>query len=187
MSAAVLIVIGLVLCLAGAWSVRLAVLASGFGASWLLADVFGASFLTGLVVALAGAAAAFVMTLLMAKAMMFVTGCIVGAVVGAKLYVVLSGSDTNWALALIFVPSVAVVSGFLAGRFQRRFLEWATAFAGAALLLSGVAAIGDNDLDLFRRPETGTESALHAAAWLVLAILGHAAQRRLASRRSKEG
>ena len=185
MSAAVLVLVGLVLLLAGAWSIRLAVLASGFGASWLLAEVFGASFLTALLVSLAGAAAAFVMTLVMSKIVMFITGLIVGAVVGAKLYVVVSGSDSNWLLALFFVPAVALVSGFLGSRFQRRFLMWATALAGAALVLSGIAASGEDDFTLFRRPESGTDSALLSVAWLALAVVGHSVQRRLSRRGDK--
>jgi hypothetical protein len=182
MSASILIVIGLLLCFAGAWSVRLCVLAAGFGAAWLLADVFGASFGTALLVALAGAAAAFVLTLVMSKVVMFIAGCIVGAVLGAKLFVVLSGSDSNWLLALVFVAAAAVVSGFLSSHFQRRFLEWATAFAGAALVLSGVALTGEQNLDLFRRPDTGTESALLTVGWVLLGLLGHAMQRRIDGR-----
>jgi hypothetical protein len=179
MTTAILLAIGLVLCLAGAWSLRLAVLTSGFGAAWLLANVFGASFVTGLLVALAGAAVAFVITVTLAKIVMFVSGCIVGAVVGAKLFVVLSGSDTSWLLALVFVPAAALLSGFLAGRFQRRFLQWGTAFAGAALVLSGLAAIGSDDLGLFRRPETGTQTLLLTISWLALGIVGHSVQQRL--------
>ncbi len=186
MSAAILIVVGLVLCLAGARSVRLAVLASGFGAAWLLANVFGASFVTGLAIALAGAAAAFVVTLVMSKVVMFTAGCIVGAVLGAKLFVVLSGSDTNWLLAVFFVPAAALVSGFLASRFQRRFLEWATAFAGAGVVLSGVALLGDGSLDLFRRPDTGAQSAVLAIIWLALSLLGRSMQRQ-SSLREKNG
>jgi hypothetical protein len=177
MSAAILIVLGLILCFAGARSVRLAVLASGFGAAWLLANVFGASLVSGLLIALAGAAAALVLTLVMSKVVMFIAGCIVGAVVGAKLFVALAGSDTTWLLAAFFVPSAALVSGFLAARFQRRFLVWATAFAGAGVLLSGVALLGGG-LDLFRRPDTGAESTLLAVTWVALALLGRSTQRR---------
>ena len=75
---------------------------------------------------------------------------------------VLDGSDTSWLLALVFVPAVAVVAGFLASRYQRPFLEWATAFAGAALVLSGLAQWGGQDLSLFRRPESTGEAVLVA-------------------------
>lgn len=181
MSGTVLVIVGLVLCLAGARSVRLAVLAAGFGVGWILADVFGAAFLTGFLIALASAAAAFVLTLVMSKIVLFIAGCIVGALVGAKLYVVLSGSDSDWLLAVVFVPSAALLSGFLAGRFQRRFMEWATAFAGAALVLSGLALFGGDNLDL-RHPDTGAESTLLAASWLVLALLGRSVQHRTSGR-----
>ena len=50
MSGGILILIGMLLCLAGAWSVRMAVLAAGFGVSWLLADTFGASTTTALLI-----------------------------------------------------------------------------------------------------------------------------------------
>lgn len=183
MSGAVLVVVGLLLCVAGALSARLAVLAAGFGVSWLLADVFGASFATGLLVALAGAAAALVLTLVLSHVVMFFTGAVVGALVGAKLFVVLDGSDTSWLLALVFVPAVAVVAGFLASRYQRPFLEWATAFAGAALVLSGLAQWGGRDLSLFRRPESTGEAVLVAVAWLALGLLGRQVQHRL----SKDG
>ncbi len=182
MSGTVLVLVGLVLCLAGARSVRLAVLAAGFGTGWLLADVFGASLLTGFVVALASAAAAFVLTLVMSKIVIFIAGCIVGTLIGAKLYVVLADTDSSWLLALVFVPSVALLSGFLAGRFQRRFMEWATALAGAALVLSGVAVLGGDNLDLFRHPDDGAESVLLAVAWGLLAILGRVVQHRTSGR-----
>jgi hypothetical protein len=183
MSAAVLVVVGLLLCVAGALSARLAVLAAGFGVAWLLADVFGASFLTGLLVALGGAVVALVMSLLLAHVVMFFTGAVVGALVAAKLFVVLDGSDTSWLLAVVFVPAVAVVSGFLASRYQRPFLEWATAFAGAALVLSGLAEWGGEDLGLFRRPDGTGETVLVALSWVALGLLGRTVQHRL----SQEG
>jgi len=96
---------------------------------------------------------------------------------------VLSGSDSSWLLAVVFVPSAALLCGFLAGRFQRRFMEWATAFAGAALVLSGLAAYGGDDLDLFRHPDTGAESALLAVCWVALALLGRSVQHRMSGRR----
>ena len=141
MSALALVLVGAVLCFFGARSVRLAVLAAGFGTAWLLADVFGASTTTTLVVSVAGALGAFVLTLVLSKIVLFVAGLLVGAVVGAKLFVLVNdgahGSDR--ALALVFVPAVAIVVGFLADRFQHTFLAWATAAAGAVLILSGLA------------------------------------------------
>ena len=80
MSPAVVIAVGAVLCFAGALSVRLAVVTAGFGLSWLLADVFGASFATGLLVGLAGAAVALVLTVVLSHVVMFFTGGVVGAV-----------------------------------------------------------------------------------------------------------
>ena len=45
------VVIGLVLCFAGIASTHLAVLLSGFGLGWLLADAFGASTGTTVIIA----------------------------------------------------------------------------------------------------------------------------------------
>lgn len=187
MSAAVLIIVGLLLCLAGAWSTRLAILAAGFGVAWLLADVLGAGLLAGLLVGLVGALAALLLTRLLAHVVMFFTGAVVGAVVGAKLFVVLGGSDTSWLLALVCVPAVAAVCGFLASRHQRRFLEWATAFAGAALVLSGLAVWSGRDLGLFRHPADAGQALLVTVTWLALGLLGRAAQRRLSRGRAQEG
>src|SRR5262245_54955728 len=141
MSSAVLLVVGVLLCFAGALSVRLAVLTAGFGLCWLLADAFGAGFVTGLIIGLVGAGVALVLTVVLSHVVMFATGAIVGAVIGAKLFVVLDDSNPSWLLAAVFVPAVAVICGYLASRYQRAFLRWATAFAGAALMLSGIGLI----------------------------------------------
>src|SRR5262245_36419318 len=101
MSSATLLVVGAILCFAGALSVRLAVLTAGFGLSWLLADAFGASFLTGFLIGLAGAVGALILTIVLSHVVMFMTGAIVGAVIGAKLFVVLDGGDPSWPLAIV--------------------------------------------------------------------------------------
>jgi len=107
-----LLLVGVLLCFAGALSVRLAVLTAGFGLSWLLADAFGAGFGTGLIIGLVGAGVALVLTLVLSHVVMFATGAIVGAVIGAKLFVVLDDSNPSWLLAVGFVPAVAVICGY---------------------------------------------------------------------------
>lgn len=126
MSAAVLLVLGAVLCFFGTFSLRVGVMAAGAGAAWLLADALGASTSTTVVVALAGAVGTFVVTLLVSTFLFFVGGLCVGAVVGSKLFVLAdSGAGDrhgDWLLALVFVPSVALVCGFLANHFRTKFL-----------------------------------------------------------------
>ena len=177
MSAGLLILIGALLCFVGAWSTRIVILAGGFGASWLLADAFGATTTTTLLVAVAGALATFVVTLLVSRFLLFVTGCVIGAVVGARLYVLLSSDDDNVLLAVVFVPAVAVVCGFLAQRYQRRFVMWGTAFAGAGLILSGLGH-GPDSLEFLREPDDAPGSVGYTVTWVVLAVVGQRVQRR---------
>src|SRR5262245_26854778 len=186
MSSAALLVVGLLLCFAGALSVRLAVLTAGFGVSWLLADAFGAGFGTGVIIGLAGAAVALILTFVLSHAVMFATGAIVGAVIGAKLYVVLSDSSTNWILAAVFTAAVALISGFLATRYQRAFLRWATAFGGAGLVLSGIGLIEGLRLGALHHPSNGVESAVMAVVWVALGLAGHTVQERLSRRGSEK-
>lgn len=182
MSELVLVVLGAVLCFAGAASVRLGVLVAGFAAGWLLAEVFDASLGTTLLVALCGAGLAFASTWLVATVMFLVGGGCVGAIVGAKLFVLAdSGAgqgDADWLLGVVFVPTVALLGALLASRFRLRFLRWGTALAGSALVLSGVGRLGDDSVGLLWRPESGPEAALFAVTWAVLALAGHRVQSR---------
>ncbi len=178
MSAGLLILIGALLCFVGAWSTRIVILAGGFGASWLLADAFGASTTTTLLVAVAGALGTFVITLLVSRFLLFITGCVIGAVVGARLYVLLSADDDNVLLAVVFVPAVAVVCGFLAQRYTRRFVMWGTAFAGAGLILSGLGRLDTDSLRFLREPDDAAGSVGYTVAWVVLAVVGQRVQRR---------
>ena len=153
MSGGILILIGLLLCLSGAWSVRLAVLAAGFGVSWLLADTFGASTGTALLIAASGAVLAFLLSLVLSKLMLFFVGGVVGAVVGAKLFVLLDGKDASALLAVIFIPTIAFLFAFLAQRWSRRFLAWATAFGGAAMALTGLGRLAPEQLESLHAPD----------------------------------
>ena len=177
MSTGLLIVIGALLCFMGALSTRLVVLACGFGASWLLANALGPTTTTALLIALAGALATLVLTLLVSRLLLFVTGCVIGAVVGARLYVLLSADGDSVLLAVIFVPAVAVVCGFLAQRYQRRFVMWGTALAGAGLILSGLGR-GPESFDFLREPDDGPSSVAYTVIWVALAVVGQQVQRR---------
>jgi len=174
------LVVGLVLCFAGARSLRLTVLVAGFGLCWLLADAFGASVATTFVVAAVGALALLVLSIVMSRFVIFVVGAAVGAVIGARLFALLGGDDPSWLLAVLFVPTFAFVAGFLAQRMGRGFLRWATAIAGAALILSALGSMFSDDLGLLQTPDDPEQSTLHAVLWVALAIVGHQVQRALA-------
>jgi hypothetical protein len=185
MSATALLLVGVLLCFAGALSARLAVLAAGLSVSWLLADVFGASFLTGLLIGIAGGVVALVLTIVLSHIVMFVTGALLGAVLGAKLFIAFDGSDPSWLLAVFFVPAIGITCGFLASRYQRAFLRWATAFAGAALVLTGLGMFDSSSLDMLYRPDSTADALLLTVAWVALGLAGHAVQGRIADRRSE--
>ncbi len=177
MSELAVLVVGLVLCFAGARSLRLTVLVAGFGLCWVLADAFGASVATTFVVAAVGALALLVLAIVMSRFVLFVVGAAVGAVIGARLFTMLGGDNPSWLLAVLFVPTFGFVVGFLAQRMGKRFLRWATAIAGAALILSAVGSMFSGDLGLLQSPNSPVQSVIHAAVWVVLAIVGHQVQR----------
>jgi hypothetical protein len=186
MSELVLLVIGLVLCFAGARSVRLTVLVAGFCLCWLLADAFDASVATMFVVAVVGALALLVLSIVMSRFVIFLVGAAVGAVIGARLFALLGGDDPSWLLAVLFVPAIGFVCGYLAQRMGRGFLRWATALAGAEVILSAVGSMFRDDLGLLQTPDDATESTLHTVVWLALAIVGHQVQRAQARGRKAE-
>jgi hypothetical protein len=173
----VVIIVGLVLCFVGAGSLQLAVFASGFGACWLLAELSGAEWGTALVVALGGAFLAWLVIRLVFGALSFVLGAVVGAVIGVKLYTLLHDGEVEWLLAAIVVAAVALACGFLAVRVRERFLVWATALGGAALILNGLARAVP-ELDELRSPAGGAATTIATVAWVALAIGGGLVQRR---------
>ncbi|MDH2416005.1 hypothetical protein [Nocardioides sp. CER19] len=187
MSAAVLAVLGFILCFLGALSVRLAVLIAGGGLGWLLAEAFDASAATMVLVAGAGAVGALVVSFLVSRFLFFVAGACVGSVIGAKLFVIADNGEHHWLLALVFVPAVAVVAGFLAQHYEKAFLRWGTAVAGAALLLSAVGRLGTSSTDVLWRPETALGGILFAVLWVVLSIVGHRVQTSGRVRRASAG
>lgn len=184
MTAVMFLVIGAVLCFYGARSVRLAVLLAGFGGAWLLADELGASLGVTAIVAFAGGLGALVFTLLLSRFVVFASGVILGGAVGAKLFEVLDRGDASWLLALVFIPSVAIVCGFLAGRFREPFLLWASAFAGAALILTGIGLIDSRPFNDLHRPDHAGGAVILGALWIALGFAGRSVQaRRVLGRR----
>jgi Domain of unknown function (DUF4203) len=178
MTSAIFILLGLFLCFVGARSVRFAVLVAGFLGAWLIADGFGASLGTTVAVAVAGALGALVLSILLARFALFAAGLILGGAVGAKVWEVLDRGEASWLLAAIFVPAVALVCGFLAERFRKPFLIWATAFAGSAMVLTGIGRIDTGPTSELRRPDEAVGGVVLALLWVALALVGRSFQAR---------
>lgn len=179
MSEWVVVGVGVVLCFFGIGSVHLAIMASGFGLGWLLADLFGASGWTTLLVAAGSALILELLVALVFKVARFVVGMVAGSLIGAKLYSVSAGADRNIVLAAVVVIATALVFGFLADKFRERVLLWATAIGGAGLILSAIGLIWPDSLGFLRHPTPGGEQALSTALWAALAAAGWLTQRRL--------
>src|SRR3954447_22411610 len=111
MSGVGVVLVGLVLCFFGLWSVHLALLASGFALGWLLAEALGGSLAVTAVVAFCAAVVAWALATFVFRAALLVVGAITGAVIGAKLFGLLAGDDGGAVLGILFVLAVAVVVG----------------------------------------------------------------------------
>ncbi|MGY2701256.1 hypothetical protein [Nocardioides sp. HB32] len=178
MTAVMFILLGLFLCFLGSASVRFAVLVAGFCGAWLIADELDASTGTTFLVALAGAGGALVLSILLARFALFAAGFVLGGAVGAKLFEVLDRGDASWLLALVFVPSVALLGGFLAHHWKKAFLPWATALAGAAMVLTGIGRVDTGLTSGLRRPDDATGGVVLAVLWVALALAGRSFQAR---------
>ena len=141
MSGWVILIIGVVLCFFGVGSIHVAVLASGFGLGWLLADLFHSDVWTSLLIALGSAVIGWILVTLVFKFAAFFVGMITGALIGARLYSVLTPGEASIPLAIVVVVAVSLVFGFLADRYRGRVLLWATAIGGAGLILSSLGLI----------------------------------------------
>ena len=181
MTAAVFILLGLFLCFLGARSIRFAVVVAGFLGAWLVADALDADTGTAWLVAAAGAAGALVLSILLARFALFAAGLVVGGAIGAKLFEIVADPDKSWLLALVFIPAVAVVCGFLAERIRKPFLVWATAFAGAAMVLTGIGRIDTGFTRELRHPDDPGAGLLLAVLWIGLGLLGRSVQARRTS------
>lgn len=169
MSGFAMIIVGLVLGIAGAWSIRTVLIAAGFGAGWLLSSVFGATFLTALIIALVTALLAWLVLRLATTIVFFSIGALVGVVVGGRLFRLLEGGDGNILLAIVFIPAIGIAGGWLAEKARERFVAWGTAIGGAALVLSGVGVLV-SWLSWLRDPAEGWQAVLGAVAWVALAV-----------------
>ncbi|OUS91085.1 DUF4203 domain-containing protein [Rhodococcus sp. NCIMB 12038] len=178
MSGIAILLVGAVLCFAGVGSLHIAVLASGFGLGWLIADLLSLSLGTTFLFAAIGAVVVWVATTLIFKFAAFFIGIIAGAVVGAKLSRVLQPEDVNWILSGIVIVALAVACGFVADRYRARALLWLTALGGASMVLTGLGmAIGS--LSFLDQPNEGVQQFFATLVWIAVAAAGWLTQRRL--------
>lgn len=176
MSGLTMVVIGLVLGLAGGWSIRTVLMVAGFGAGWLLANVFGASLLLTLALAAGGALLAWLVVRLATTIVFFAVGALVGLLVGARLFRLLEGGDGNLLLAVVFVPAIGIAGGWLAEKTRESFVAWGTSIGGAALVLSGLGVLAES-LSWLRDPVQTWQSVVGALAWVALSVVFRLAQR----------
>lgn len=169
--------VGALLCYAGARSVHIALLASGFALGWLITESFNASFLTDLVVGLAVAAATWVLAHLIFKVALFCIGGMAGAVIGAKIFGLLQPGERSVLLVVLFVAAAAFIGGLVTQRFQRAALVALCALSGAALVLSGLARTFPHALGFFLDPVQVWQAVVDGLAWLTLAVSGFVVQR----------
>ena len=179
MSGWVILIIGVVLCFFGAGSIHVAVLASGFGLGWLLADLFHSDVWTSLLIALGSAVIGWILVTLVFKFASFFVGMITGALIGARLYSILTPGEASIVLAAVVVVAVAIVFGFLADRYRKRVLLWATAIGGAGLVVSSLGLIWPDALGFLRDPQAGVPTVTSTLIWVALAAGGWITQRRL--------
>lgn len=176
-----MVVIGLVLGLAGGWSIRTVLTLLGFGAGWLLANVFDASLLVTVAIALVAALFAWLMVRLAATIVFFAIGALVGAVVGARLFRMLEGGDGNLLLAVVFIPAVAIAGGWVAEKSREKFVAWGTSIGGAALVLAGLGVLFTG-LAWLRDPSESWQAVVGVAAWAALSVFFRYTQKAVGSR-----
>jgi hypothetical protein len=173
-----LLAAGLLLCFVGARSLRLAAACAGFGAGSLLADAFGAGWLTVVLVGAAGAVAALVLVGLVVRAGFFVVGAAAGGAVAAAWFRTFAVVAWSPALIVIVVLALALLGGLGATQARSPVLAVATALAGAALAVRGLTAAGPAFLGFLHEPTTLLGGVVATAVWLALAVAGLLTQRR---------
>ena len=176
-----MVLVGLVLGLSGGWSIRTVLTLLGFGAGWLLANVFNASLLVTLVIAIVAAFFAWLMVRLAATIVFFAVGALVGAVVGARLFRLLEGGDGNLLLAVVFIPAIAIAGGWVAEKSRDKFVAWGTSIGGAALVLAGVGVLFTS-LAWLRDPGEPWQALAGVAAWVALSIAFRFSQKAVGSK-----
>ena len=166
--------------LAGGWSIRTVLMLVGFGAGWLLANVFDATFLVTLVIALVAALFAWLIVRLAASIVFFLVGALVGLLVGARLFRLLEGGDGNLLLAVVVIAAIGIAGGWLAEKTKERFVAWGTSIGGAALVLAGVGVLVSG-LAWLRDPTQTWQAVVGVAAWVGLSVVFRLAQRAVGS------
>ncbi len=83
---------------------------------------------------------------------------------------------------MVLVSAVALACGFLTNHLRDRFLLWATALGGAAVVVNAVGRL-ISGLDELHQPRTVGQHALAVLAWLAVAVAGWLVQRRIFARR----
>lgn len=177
--ALVVVLVGLVLCFFGVFSLHLQVLATGFGLGWLLGDLFGTSATTELLLGLMAAVTVWILATLVFKAAALFIGGITGAVIGAGISGIVQTGDRNVALGMLLVLVFAAMCALLADRYRERSLLWLTTLGGAGIVLVGLARAGPGTLGFLRGADTVTEQVVTTLLWAGLAVAGWVTQRRL--------
>lgn len=173
-----LLAAGLLLCVTGARSLRLAAACAGFGMGSVLADALGAGPFAVLLVGAAGAAGALVLAGMLVQTGFFVVGAVAGGAIAAawfRTYSVVGWSPT---LVVIVVLAAALLGGAGANQVRSPVLAVVTALAGAGLAVSGAVTLLPSLLGFLREPDTLLGSLVSSAVWLALAAAGWTAQRR---------
>ena len=141
MSGLTMIVIGLVLGLAGGWSIRTVLMLVGFGAGWLLAERLRRQ--------LPGDPGDRPRRRLSRgwwsgsrrPSCSSWSAASSGLLVGARLFRLLEGGDGNLLLAVVFIPAIGIAGGWLAEKTREGFVAWGTSIGGAALVLAGLGVL----------------------------------------------
>ena len=177
-----MIVIGLVLGLAGGWSIRTVLMLVGFGAGWLLANVFDANLLVTLVIALVGAALSPGWWCGWRRPSCSSSSAGSWApLVGARLYRLLEGGDGNLLLAVVFIPAIGIAGGWLAEMTNERFVAWGTSIAGAALVLGGIGTRSPGGLAA--PPDEAWQAVVGTVAWIALSLAFRFSQKAVGRKR----
>ncbi len=179
MSGGILVLVGLVLCFFGIFSIHVQVLAAGFGLGWLFGDLFSTSASTKLLLGLLSAVFVWILATLVFKAAALFVGGLTGAVIGAGISGVVQTGDRNIALGMLLVLVFAVMCALLADRYRARSLLWLTTLGGAGIVLVGLARAAPGTLGFLRGADDATEQVVTTLLWLGLALAGWVVQRRL--------
>ncbi|MDM7830404.1 DUF4203 domain-containing protein [Cellulomonas edaphi] len=182
-SGLIVVAVGLVLCFGGIVSINLALLASGFGGAYLLAEAFGATDWDAIWVAVASAVIVWLVAMYVFHLAPFVIGAVTGAVIGAKLWAALGNRQTNVLLSVVLVLAVAAAAAMLADRFGRRVILWTTALGGASVAMTGVAVVWPEQMGALDHPEQGWQQTVMFLVWICVAGTGWYVQRRFFGRR----